>query len=446
MENRCLLSLIALSALFAVDVGALQHPAPRCDPYLAAVQADSNDVVAAASLGQCSFRDYEMIAPGGDSTRLMFRSSWSVAVRALRRAVTLDPSNGRAYRPLFAILFAETRDGCSAVTGQCLHVSPVIRAVDSVITVPRLVRLNAVPGASGYEEVIRETHATWRASLAEARALAERWASVAPEDPRPHEYLGNALLRLGDPAAAANELERAAALGTAERRREIFWVRLEALVKADRGADARRVLDDAVNDPERDTTRLHRFTVASLNSLLGRHRPPPVDSARERENRALRGFVRREGPSRPSPARQIAEHLAAGDTVAARRVLVQIDSSVAPRPGVLVFPEVGPGRLELARWHLAVADTVGAEGRLAEMESSFNDRSFRFVVSRMGGSGPPWLGHAWMLAGDLAAARGRPAEAARMYRRIIGLWGGGDPDVEPVVDRARVRLSSLPLR
>jgi hypothetical protein len=30
-----------------------------------------------------------------------------------------------------------------------------------------------------------------------------------------------------------------------------------------------------------------------------------------------------------------------------------------------------------------------------------------------------------------------------MYRRVIGLWGGGDPDLNPVVDHARARLDSL---
>jgi hypothetical protein len=43
-------------------------------------------------------------------------------------------------------------------------------------------------------------------------------------------------------------------------------------------------------------------------------------------------------------------------------------------------------------------------------------------------------------------ARGRPAEAARLYRRVIELWGGGDADLQPVVDRARERLSALPGR
>lgn len=33
-----------------------------------------------------------------------------------------------------------------------------------------------------------------------------------------------------------------------------------------------------------------------------------------------------------------------------------------------------------------------------------------------------------------------------MYRRVIGLWGGGDPDLNPVVDHARAALDSLSRR
>ena len=249
MHSRCLAILAA--ALWAPALRAQPRPPAACGQYQTAVQADSTNLDAAASLGQCSVRDYEMIAPGGDSTRLVFRSSWSAALRALRRAVALDPGYSRAYRPLFAILFAETRDGCSSVTGECWYVSPVARDGDSVITIPRRVRLN-VPGVDTYAEVVEESQANRRASLTEARELAERWARVAPNDRRPHQYRGQALLGLGEYSAASTELELAASLGTPESRRALFWDRFEALVKSDQGAEARRVLDEVVSDPGRD--------------------------------------------------------------------------------------------------------------------------------------------------------------------------------------------------
>jgi tetratricopeptide (TPR) repeat protein len=322
-------------------------------------------------------------------------------------------------------------------------VSPVLRDGDTVVTIPRLVILNR-PGESTYEEVVRESESTRRANLAEARALAERWAKVAPNDRRPHEYLGTALLGLGEYAAAAAELEQAATLGTPESRRAIFWDRIEALIKADRGADARRVLDEAAEDPGRDTSLVRNYAVAALNALVGRDRPPPVDSARLRQQRARFEPVLRDRP--PAPARPepgFRELLAAGDTAGARRWLARVDSMLALRAGVMRIPRVGPERIELAEHHLAVGDTAAAEARLAEIERLFAEGPFRYRVGATYGR-EPWLGRAWLLSGDLAAARGRSEAAARMYRRVVGLWGGGDAKLQSVVEQARARLRSLP--
>jgi tetratricopeptide (TPR) repeat protein len=444
MRSRFVLRLAALCAILPSNLPALQRPPASCAPYEAAVRADPANVDAAASLGQCSFRDYEMIAPLGDSTRLVFRSSWSTALRALRHAVELDRGYSRAYVPLFRILFAETRDGCSFVTGDCLYVSPVVRDGDSVLTIPRLVRLN-VPGLEPYEEVIRESQATRRASLTEARALAERWAAVAPNDRRPYESLGQALLHLGDVAGATAALEHAAMLGTPASRRQLFWDRVEALVKSDRGEDARRVLDEAASDPGRDTTRLRTYTLANLNALVGRYRVPPDTSARARAARARLDSVIRSRPVAQPPSKSFAALLAAGDVSGARQELARLDSSLALREGMRRSPQVDEGTLLSAEQHLAVGDTVGAEARLAEIERPLNDGRFQYSVAMA--YGPlPWAGRAWLRSGDVAAARGRREEASRMYRRVIGLWGGGDADLKSVVDQARAKLASLSAR
>jgi tetratricopeptide (TPR) repeat protein len=445
MRSRCLSSLAVFSTLVGSALRAQQRAPAACDQFQTAVRTDPDNFDAAARLGQCSVRDYEMIAPGGDSTRLVFRSSWSVALRALRRAVEVDPRYSRAYQPLFAILLAETRDGCSSVTGECAYVSPVLRDGDSVITIPRRVRLN-VPGVDTYADVLRESDASRQASLTEARRVAERWSGVAPNDRRPHEYFGRALLELGDYLAASTELELAATLGTTESRRALFWDRFEALVKSDRGDDARRVLDEAVSDPGRDTTRLQSWTIASLNALLGRYRPPPVDSARERNARARIDSLVRTHPILRPPRPAFSDLLAAGDTIGARRRLTEMDSMIAAQEGARRLPWVGPQHLESAKFHLALGDTAGAEARLAEIERVLHHRPFQFSVGLTFSGPDPWMGRAWSLSGDVAVAQGRPDDGARMYRRVIGLWGGGDPDLTPVVDHARARLSSLTAR
>ena len=447
MTARGLLSLSALVVLTPPDLAALQvRPPASCEPFQAAVAADPNNLDAAARLGRCTIRDESMIAPGGDSTKLMFRSSWAVALRALRHAVGVDPGYTRAYRPLFRILLSEMRDGCSYETGECRHVAPVLRDADSVVTPVRLVISNEATDT--YEEVRKEWLERSRANLEEARTLAARWAAMAPNDPQPHMYLGRSLLLLGNHTAATDEMELAASLGTAATRRELFWERMEALVKSNRGIDARRVLDEAVSDPARDTSRLRLYTISGLNALLGRHRPVPVDSAARQRYRPLIDSMRRNRPPMPSTVVReptIQELIAAGDSAGARRLLARMDSAAWIRTDPR-WPSFGPEHLELARYQLALGDTADADDRLMKIAQPFEAGRFQFLAPMVYRGPRPWVGQLWILRGDVAAARGRPDEAAAMYRRVIGLWDGADADVQPAVNEARARLAALPRR
>jgi tetratricopeptide (TPR) repeat protein len=443
MQKRSLLGVVAFCAVVAPELPALQRAPTSCEQYAAAVRADSTNLAAAASLGRCAVRDYEMIAPNGDSTQLTFRTSWGPALRALRHAVQSSPGFSPAYRPLFRMLLAETRDGCSYASGYCLYVAPVLRSGDSMLTVPRFVRLNTIPGT--YAEVTQESQATRRQNLTEVRELAQRWATVAPNDRQPHEYLGQALLGLGDAAAAVDELERAAALGTPESRRDLFWLRIAALIRTDRGTDGRRVLDEAVSDPGRDTTQLRVDQIAGLNALFGRYRPVPRDTVAARKRfQALMQNAPVTAPPVPTPT--FSQLLARGDTDEARRVLAQMDERFAPPAvGTRRSPQVDEGNFSSALDHLALRDTAGALARLDEVERPLNDAWFPRNLGLAYGH-RPWTGRAWLLSGDLAAAQGRVEDARRMYRRVIGLWGGGDADLEPVVDQARAKLGSLQAR
>lgn len=429
MRNDRFLVAALLGVLWTSDLRAIQRPPEACDSHAAAVRADPADLDAAARLGQCSVRDYEMIALDGDSSRMVFRTSWSPALRALRHAVELDPGFERAYRPLFRILFADTRDGCSSVTWECRHVAPVLRIGDSIQTVPRLVDERS---DDPYGRVHEESRSTRRANLSEARALAERWATLAPRDRRPHEYLARALLHLGDHSAATVEFELAAALGTPASRRALFRDRVEALIRCDMGDEARRVIDEATSDPGRDTTSLDTYRLAALNALVGRDRPmkvaplslPPLGAG---------------APSAPPPP-TIEELLAKGDESGARLLLARLDASLAPQPGEWRVPRVDETFLYAATMHLALGDTVAAESRLSQIDRALYDRHERFSELETY-DGRPWLGRAWLLSGEVSAARGRRDDATRMFRRVIGLWAGGDADLQPLVERARTRLA-----
>src|SRR5262249_55266878 len=196
------------------------------------------------------------------------------------------------------------------------------------------------------------------------------------------------------------------------------------------------------------TSSLRAYAVMGLNALLGRNRPPPVDAARMRQmdsirmqNRARIDSVPRSQPSNPPGRRVFSSLIRVGDTIEARRQLAQLDAELARMSGGNWLPRVTAMHLSSATNHLALGDTAGADARLAEIEQAFNYREFRFSISFGYG---PWLGDAWLLSGDLAAARRRFAEAARMYHRVIGLWTGGDPNTQPPVYKARRKLQSLP--
>ena len=448
MQFRWFVIPALVSGVVAPRLHAVQQSATPCAQFEAAVRANRDDIAAAVSLGQCTVRDEELIAPGGDSTRLAFRTNWNPALQALRRVVQVDASNARAHALLFRMLFAETRDGCSRATGLCLYVASVIRDGDTLITVPQ--RVPEGVAMSPYDPFMRATIERQGASLNEAVALADRWVKSAPNDHRPRQYRGQALLRSGQFAAAADALEEAAAMGTPESRRRLFWDRFEALVKADRGTDARRLLDEAAADPARDTIELRDFTLATLNALVGRLRPPRFNPAgrgaaildRMRSDSSVRAR-----PSAPPAPREptVPELLAAGDTAGARRVVARMDSMLALPPGRMSIPQYDPYQLQIARFHLALGDTVRAAAKLDAFEQPFQERPFQFKIAFAYGP-QPWLGGAWILMGDLAVARGRSAEAARMYRRVVGLWGGGDVDFQPVVNEARLKLDALPRR
>lgn len=185
--------------------------------------------------------------------------------------------------------------------------------------------------------------------------------------------------------------------------------------------------------------------LVGFDMLVGRVRrlpPRPIDSARARLIRApLDSIAALPRSARtPGPPERFQVALASGDTGAARRVLAEYDSTITPQANGFssAFTQELFGS---ARMHLAVHDTAGAEAQLAKLERLVMKAPFQnnFAIASLG----PWLGEAWLLAGDVAAARGRRAEGDGMYRRLIGLWEGGDPDLQHLVRDAQAHLALL---
>lgn len=94
--------------------------------------------------------------------------------------------------------------------------------------------------------------------------------------------------------------------------------------------------------------------------------------------------------------------------------------------------------------HLSLADTAGALVALRR----FRDVTWRHtsILDQLVG-GFAFAGMLWprtfLLLGDLAAATGRREGAADAYRKFIGMWETGDPEVQPMVERARAALAKL---
>ncbi len=99
-----------------------------------------------------------------------------------------------------------------------------------------------------------------------------------------------------------------------------------------------------------------------------------------------------------------------------------------------------PAPLLLAEAELFLGDSAAALRRLRafDREWSAMDRGVMW-----GMVGNAWtLGRAWRLLGDLEAAAGRPADAARAWRRVDELWDGGDPAVREAVGAVRAALGA----
>ena len=49
----------------------------------------------------------------------------------------------------------------------------------------------------------------------------------------------------------------------------------------------------------------------------------------------------------------------------------------------------------------------------------------------------------FLLLGDLEAASGNRAAAVRAYQTFVGMWQSGDPEVQPMVRRAKEAIARL---
>lgn len=64
-------------------------------------------------------------------------------------------------------------------------------------------------------------------------------------------------------------------------------------------------------------------------------------------------------------------------------------------------------------------------------------------VAEFSSHGVPYMGPAALREAQHAARAGDPALAAEHYRRFLAMWGGAEPELQPIAQGARRRLTAL---
>ncbi|HET7233643.1 MAG TPA: BTAD domain-containing putative transcriptional regulator [Longimicrobium sp.] len=160
----------------------------------------------------------------------------------------------------------------------------------------------------------------------------------------------------------------------------------------------------------------------------------------------------------------------AGDSVAARHALGALETARAASPHeaelVRYQAHVLRARLEHDPARALALLEEGWPGRTLPQFSSFEpyghtpERMLRASLLRATGNaaaalewyntvdedlgaGLAWLAPAHLARAELCEQLGRRGEAADHYARFVALWNGADPELQPLVARARERLAAL---
>jgi hypothetical protein len=378
-----------------------------------------------------------------------------------------------------------------------LFTSYLIREGDSLVVKP--VALTDTAGLRLQAARYSQTRSR-RRNLAAAQEIAATWVREAPAESRSNHAMGVVLLAQGRIPEANDAFSRTRS-GTGsliEELRRVF-MRMELAHKLGNGAEAVRLYDSARaattpvpsgpgNPPLRlgnaisgygpPFGRLQEFD--SLMSANMRGAPPALFPYQRRAIRALIGapqpddslahyesalfdftkanrgsaaatrsiraslsFALRMQRSRwpeldqsvRDPMLRPALALASGDTAAIRAAALTLDSIA--RAIVSVGGSDTGYTVVAADAYLALNDTTAAQRTVRFALDSTAAPSPYFPAQSSGNTAAYFAPRLMLLRADLAAARGMREEARVWYQRFIDLWKNGNPEVQPVVERAR---------
>jgi TolB-like protein/tetratricopeptide (TPR) repeat protein len=492
--------------LIAGQVAMVGHDFPRaCDAYASIVSKDSSDVEALYGYGLCLASDDMVIAVGGDTTRLQYRSNWNTAIKAFRRALAVDPTFHLAFDPMVSLLTAPVRNGCrhaevvetcADTTRQARYSTAPIRSGDSLVTIPRAMGAGAAP----IDQLLQTMRASpSRESFEAARQAAADWVAAGPNEGRAHKSLSRLLSKLGRPAEAELELKQAM-LDPALRGDQVLWMqRLDIALKLRRGRDVNRLLDSLTSVLSGElgvgafasfapiTGRLRVSDSVFTALLKARNVPPPFIGMLTHAPRiaigaanpdTIAGFekaiyaVMRKGPvcdvgclslmsttymlglriprtwpsfgSGADTVRRLApaRALAKGDTTALRAAARMLDS-VSMSAARLGGMEDGSS-LIAAESYLMLRDSVAALATIRRMtDTTLLTTPIEAVLGLGSIQGGLLWPYAMVLRADLEASVGEKTIATDWYTKFLELWSNADPEFAPLL--ARVRASQVKL-
>jgi tetratricopeptide (TPR) repeat protein len=263
-----------------VAMGRGDYP-QACNQYRALVNADSSDASAWLGLGLCQQRDSLVVVNRSSPSGFAFRSSHWGAIRAMERALTLDPDAGRVFgfnwltRKLLPLNITALRQGVAEST-EPFSAFPTDQA-DTLAFVPwRMSDLFGRPRLLS-EDVSRAYGNNRRRALS-IMTMVQR---LRPQSPEANESLALALESVGEideiptraNAIAIDSVVRAATvLSTSSAQRlRVATLKVRLALRRGQFAEARRLADSvlATPAPAKETAAGIRMRSA-LYALTGR--------------------------------------------------------------------------------------------------------------------------------------------------------------------------------
>ena len=343
-------------------------------------------------------------------------------------------------------------------------------------------------------------------NLRRAQAAATAWLQSSPNESRAHQAFALVLMQQGNTAAAEAELARARTQGAPLEELRRLLARMEVAVKLGRAHEALRIYDSVRTTPSQLALSTGPGGPTTFGSIIGSYGPTFGRIAefvsiivRQMTTGGLQPFfieyqrsAVRAAMGAPRDSFEIAERVAF-DQLAATRGVQAATRTISPglsfalRAKRTAWPTIDT-TLRDQRLQLPIAasrgDTAGVRRQARILDSLINvaiqssgaDSGFAVIAAdaylllrdsaaalsvlrraldtltatttmmplqNQGANAALFYPRQVLLRADLAAGLGYRDEARTWYKRFIDLWATAQPELQPIVDRARKAYAAL---